>query len=62
MSVENINFEKTPSKAALEEIKRNLPIIMESLEIQAKVKKGYYDYLIKEGFTEQQALEIAKAY
>lgn len=58
-----IQFEKKPSELemAIQELTSNLPIMIESAKISAKVLKAKYDSLTAEGFTEQQALEIIKA-
>lgn len=43
---------------AMDEIRNMLPLIMEHQSINAKIHKSRYDALIKEGFSESQALEI----
>lgn len=45
---------------ALDEMKRNLPYMIQNAAVSAKFLKAKYDSLIGEGFTEQQALEIIK--
>lgn len=45
---------------AIDEVKRNLPYMIQSAAISAKVLKAKYDSLVSEGFTEKQALEIIK--
>ncbi len=45
---------------ALDELKGNLPYMIQNVTIAAKVFKAKYDSLVMEGFTEEQALEIVK--
>lgn len=47
-------------RAALEELKRNLPSHIEFLGIQAQMIRAKYQALIAQGFTEAQALELCK--
>jgi len=47
-------------RAALEELKRSLPIHIEALEIQAQMIRAKYQALVAQGFTEAQALELCK--
>lgn len=47
-------------RAALEELKRNLPIHIEFLAIQAQTIRAKYQALVAQGFTEAQALELCK--
>ena len=52
------------AKQAFEDImsmKDNFTLVCESLALQAQMDKVQYDSLVKEGFTEDQALEIVKA-
>lgn len=45
---------------AIDELKGNLPYIIQNAALQAQLLKVKYDSLINEGFTEKQALEIIK--
>ena len=62
--MDNIKLLKTGKKnemlAALKEMQRNLPEIMEHISIIAQIRKANYDALIKQGFTSEQALELCK--
>ena len=44
--------------AALEAVKRELPQFLEMTGLIAQIRKGAYDAYIKQGFTEEQALEL----
>lgn len=50
----------TPDKlrASLEEIRRNLPVAIEAAELMARVRRANYLALLREGFTEAQALDL----
>lgn len=52
--------EKNTNTAALEALKRNLPVILEYAALQAQIKRTNYLAFLKEGFTEAQALELVK--
>ena len=45
-------------QANLDEMIKNTAIYCQYNEIQAKIMKSKYDCLIKEGFTEEQALKL----
>ncbi|WP_085829049.1 hypothetical protein [Clostridium massiliodielmoense] len=47
-------------KNACKEMIENFEIYVEAYKMAAKYEKAYYDELVKEGFSEQQALEIIK--
>ena len=47
--------------ASLEALKRTLPHMVEHAAIVAAVKRSYFDALVKEGFSEAQALEIIQS-
>jgi hypothetical protein len=47
-------------RAALEELKRNLPTHIEFLSIHAQMIRAKYQALVAQGFTEAQALELCK--
>lgn len=47
-------------RAALEELKRNLPTQIEFLSIHAEMIRAKYQALVAQGLTEAQALELCK--
>lgn len=51
----------TEMKEAIADLWAMLPAQLEYVMIQSKMRKKKYDSLLKEGFTEQQALEIVKS-
>ena len=44
----------------VEQTKRNMPLILEYITLQAKQRRAKYRALVKEGFTPEQALELCK--
>ena len=44
------------SLAALEEMRRNMPMLLEFAAMNAKIKRAYYAALIEQKFTPEQAL------
>lgn len=51
---------ETPIADALRGILHELPAQLEMYEVVAKCRRKYFEELIKEGFTEEQAMEIVK--
>ena len=49
-------------KAAVEEAARNLDSHLQLIRLVAVMRKELFDALVKEGFTELQALEIVKVW
>lgn len=47
-------------KAALQGMRDTMPLQIELMMYKAKLVREYYDELIKQEFTEQQALELCK--
>jgi hypothetical protein len=45
-------------QGAIEETRRNLPILLANADIMAQMRKANYDALVAAGFTEAQALEL----
>lgn len=46
--------------AALEQMRRNAQNLIAHAQIVAEIKRGYYDALIAQKFTPEQALELCK--
>ena len=60
------NIRQIPTKpdefaAAIEGMRRNLDNFIEHAKFTAAIKRAYFDALVKEGFTAEQALELTKA-
>lgn len=59
-------FNKNSAKIAaalmrdIQALKHNLPEFLESVSIQAKITRHKFEALKKEGFTDEQALELSK--
>lgn len=56
-----IGGDKNEMRAALEQMKRSLPIYREHAVTLAKIRKASFDAHIAEGFTPAQALELCKS-
>lgn len=54
------NIERDNLIAAIEQMKRNLPILIEHQQILATLAYEKFVALVKAGFTEMQALELCK--
>lgn len=61
-AVDNVRKMDTRNKyeKSIQNMWEMLPYVTQEWEVKAKFLKAKYDGLIKEGFTEQQALEIVK--
>lgn len=44
----------------VEQMRRNLPQILEYMPMVAQLKKAQYDSFLEEGFTQEQALALLK--
>jgi hypothetical protein len=61
LNITEVSFgDKDKTIAALEALKRGLPLLVEYQLHIAQLIRARYDGLIKEGFTEAQAIEIVK--
>lgn len=54
------NVELDKLRAAVEQMRRQLPLLIEYHQIDAKIRKARYEALIAEGFHPAQALELCK--
>lgn len=52
---------KDELKAGIDAMKRNMPIFLEHMALVASIKRAYYEALVRQGFTEAQAIELCKA-
>ena len=52
--------DKNELAANLEQVKRNLPFMLEYSRIKAQLAKADFDAYVKQGFSEEQALELCK--
>ena len=57
----NIKTDKNELKADLERLKRHLDVVIEYSVLTAKITRASYNALIKEGFSEQEALYLCKS-
>ncbi len=55
------DFKKDDKAAALEEMRRSMPAMLEYQRAMAKLQREAYVAYIKEGFTAKQAIELCKA-
>lgn len=49
---------RDPLKGVLDNMTRQLPALFEHIELQSKLYRHKYLMLVREGFTETQALEL----
>ena len=56
-----IKTNKDDMVAALEKVKRELPVMIQMASITAQIRKAHFDAHVKIGFTEEQALELCKS-
>lgn len=61
MSEMNGNYSNIEFEMMLDEMKKNLPIQIKYHNELAKLYKARFDALVREGFTQEQALEIVLA-
>jgi len=55
-------LEKIELENSVNDTLEMFPIWLKSIAAQTKLMRGYYNQLIKSGFTEQQAFELVKAH
>lgn len=60
MDKANGKLTKIEMEMAIDEMRRNLPFLIQNAALQAEFLKAKYDSLVTQGFTEKQALEIIK--
>lgn len=48
------------ARFALEELRENMPLFIDLMEIQGKMAKAKFDAFVSAGFTPEQALELTK--
>lgn len=51
---------KDVGAAGVEAFRRGMPNFLEQASLVAELKRRYYQELIKQGFTEKQALKLAR--
>lgn len=56
----NTDFSLTGFKIALLNMKEAMPLHIEAVNLDAKLKREKYLAFIREGFTEEQALQLVK--
>jgi hypothetical protein len=56
------NVEQDSQRANLEAMRRNLPLLLETLPMFAQLRKAAYDAYLEAGFSEEQALKLAKSF
>ena len=56
------NVEQDNQRANLEAMRRNLPLLLETLPMIAQLRKAAYDAYLEAGFSEEQALKLAKSF
>ncbi|MRS27118.1 hypothetical protein [Bacillus sp. RIT694] len=61
MSEKNGNYSNIELEMMLDAMKKNLPIQIKYHNELAKLYKARFDALVREGFTQEQALEIVLA-
>lgn len=45
---------------AVKEVRNNMEGLIEMMKLEAEFKKKRYDYLVENGFTKEQAIELCK--
>ncbi|NLB78933.1 MAG: hypothetical protein GX796_08855 [Clostridiaceae bacterium] len=53
-------FEDSKMREALKQVKENSKYIIEYIAYAAKMNRTYYEELLRQSFTEQQALDLVK--
>lgn len=60
-SIEGKRQEQSELRKAVNHIVEGFKEYQDYYEVRSKLKKHYYNHLIKEGFSKEQALEIVKS-
>lgn len=59
-NIKAVDFEKDDVLAGLELLRRNIEVMIEYSQLKARIRRQSFLAHVKEGFTEEQALELCK--
>ncbi len=59
-NIRPINTKPDELAGAVENMKRQMPLMLEHMALVAQLKHAYFSALVKQGFTAEQALELSK--
>jgi hypothetical protein len=60
VNVVDLNTPTSKLAVLIEQMRRDLPFLLESQVLSAQVTRAKYEALVAAGFTEQQALQLCK--